>query len=159
MENENTRDSKVKQMFEQHPAMDEVYVTSDDYGFTELHRADAHAGNLKAKKVDHYTRSVFMSKEETPVSAPVGSEISQMSVKNLTEAIKEVATVEALEVLKAEELAKGEEARKTAVKAIEDRIAELSFDPENPANTVKDIEVVDEENVEGADKTATEETK
>lgn len=37
--------------------LDEVFITSDGQGFTERHRAEAHASILKNKKIEHFVKS------------------------------------------------------------------------------------------------------
>ena len=37
--------------------LDEVFITSDAQGFTEKHRAEAHASILKNKKIEHFVKS------------------------------------------------------------------------------------------------------
>ncbi len=120
MNKENTREKKIEQMFALNPEMDEVFVTSNDLGFTDEVKANSHAHGLKDKKVKKYTRKDVLKKP------PAKSKILDQGVKKLTAALEEVTDVAILEALKAEEASFGDEARKTAIAAIEDRIKAIT---------------------------------
>ncbi len=124
MNTENTREKKIEQMFAQNAELSKVFVTSDDFGFTDENKANSYATSLKNKKVVAYSRDAFFPTKNK-------SEILDQGVKKLTAALEEVTDIKTLQALKEEEESLGDEARKTAVKAIEERIEVL----------VKDIEI------------------
>ena len=120
---DNSREKKVEQMFAQNPDINKVHVTADGFGFTAATRADSHAQSLKDKTVEVFTRDQFFPTEDAPVG---DNELAKLSVPKLVKAIAEVNDIEALHAAKDAEEAKGENARKTAVEAIQARIDELT---------------------------------
>lgn len=120
--------SKIKELGEMMLAsnqkLDEVHLTSDGMGYSQLHIAENRQNEInKALKVITVKR-----KEEGNTGD--NDSIIKLPVKDLIEALKNVADKEALEKLLAEETAKGKDARKTALEAIQERIEAV----ENPAS-------------------------
>jgi hypothetical protein len=103
------------------PKMPEVFMTSDGQGFSAENRAEAHQITLGAdKKVMHVERA---QKVEAPLEPKADQSILDLSVPKLTEALQELTDVDALNALLEAENAKGDAARSTAVKAIQERLA------------------------------------
>lgn len=76
---EDLRKNAVAELFATHPTVNTFYVTSDNTGFTEDHRAEAHAQSLEDKKVQPYNRTVF----ETLISIQdkVSSKVSKIETR------------------------------------------------------------------------------
>lgn len=93
------------EVFKQYPAVNTLYATVDGNVFIEKNRADIHAG-AKGRVL--------------PFDRPVIKEAVAPSTKaeDVIKAISEVTTTEELEVFKAD-------TRKTVIKAVEDKTAEL----------------------------------
>lgn len=101
----NTRENKIKIIFAQHPNQKEIFMTSDDRAFFDVHKADAYAQNLQDKKVSHITRKLFEVFEEaktagdtadTSETKPEGSADESGETTEANETITEaVASAEA----------------------------------------------------------------
>lgn len=117
MNPENTREKKVAQMFAQNSDLETVYVTSDDFGFKKESSADSHAQSLPDPKIETFIRAQFY-----PVEAPEGIDLLDLSVPKLTSAIAEETNIDTLQYLIDAEEAKENDARKTAVEALQARL-------------------------------------
>jgi hypothetical protein len=111
----------AKMILASNPKMAEVFMTSDGQGFTTKGRAEAHQNQLDAKK-----EVINVKRDEKPVAPKADESLLDLSVPKLTEALKELSDAEALNQLLADENAKGDDARKGAVNAIEDRLAAIA---------------------------------
>ncbi|AUS06476.1 hypothetical protein [Pseudotamlana carrageenivorans] len=110
-----TQKERAQNYFERNTKVNELFGTSDGYLFERSKDALNHSTTLEKKGITPYKRS---EKSE-------GSDLLKLSVKDLTEAIKDITDVTVLEAYLEEEQAK-DEPRSTAVKAFEDRIETLS---------------------------------
>lgn len=127
--------SKIKDIAAQclaaNPSLEAIHMTSDGQGYSRLELAESRQHTIDAsKKVISVNR---VEKAAAPVQ-PEGDKtdsLVDLSVPKLTEALKDVSDVEQLTVLLAEETDKGEAARSTAIKAIEDRLEELASQDED----------------------------
>lgn len=128
------KDEKVAIMFASNPKIDTLHVTCDGHGFTTDTTADAHASGLPDKKVQVYER------ETKKPDAPELSAELQLGLKELKPALEEINDAEKLEALATEEEARGDEARKGAIKLIAERIEAITAE----ADKAKKV------NVEGA---------
>lgn len=96
----------AQEVFNQHPVANTVYATVDGNVFLEKNRAEIHAG--KKGRVFPFDRPIKKElAKETPAKAD-----------DVIKAIAEATKVEELEAYKAD-------TRKTVIKAVEDKTAEL----------------------------------
>lgn len=96
----------AKEVFEQFPNANTVFATVDGNVFLEKNRAEIHAGK---------TGRIFT------IERPIVKEASKEVITKADDVIKliaEVTTIEALDAFKAD-------TRKTVIKAVEDKTAEL----------------------------------
>lgn len=64
--------SAAQRIFQFHPELDEVWITSDGQGFTSESKASNNATYLKDQKIQHYQRSDFAKEqgEDEPETEP-----------------------------------------------------------------------------------------
>lgn len=139
MSKENSREKKIEQVFAQNPQLDEIFVTSDDFAFTNVNKAEGHASGLADKTVENFQRNA--------PEAIVENEVLALSVKPLTAKVQEIEDLDELQsllVLETEGLK-----RKGALSAINAQINKLTAA----------IEVVEEEEVVAEEVVAEEEVK
>ena len=117
MSKENSREKKIEQVFAQNPQLDEIFVTSDDFAFTNVNKAEGHASGLADKTVEKHNRP------GTGEAVSEAASILNQGVKKVIVALEGVNDIEVLNGLLEEENA-GQN-RKTAVEAIEARIKVL----------------------------------
>ncbi|MCU7571542.1 hypothetical protein N4241_10540 [Riemerella anatipestifer] len=53
--------AEAEKIFENYPELDEVFVTSDMQGFTEIEKAENHASYLEDKKIQTFRRGEITS--------------------------------------------------------------------------------------------------
>ena len=114
MSKENSREKKIEQVFAQNPQLDEIFVTADDFAFTNVNKAEGHASGLADKTVEKHNRP------GTGEAVSEAASILNQGVKKVIVALEGVNDIEALNGLLEEE--KAGQNRKTAVEAIEARI-------------------------------------
>ena len=116
---------RIKAMFEANKHLNKLVITSDGYGFTEGSKAhaEAHQATLTSGEIAEVTRADYFP-EENPPTEDRG--LLDGNLKSVKKQVAALDSMETLEELKAEELSKGDEARKGAVEAIESRIEELT---------------------------------
>ena len=118
MSKENSREKKIEQVFAQNPQLDEIFVTSDDFAFTNVNKAEGHASGLADKTVEKHNRP------GTGEAVSATASILNQGVKKVIVALEGVNDIEVLNGLLEEEQAS--QNRKTAVEAIEARIAAVA---------------------------------
>jgi hypothetical protein len=96
----------AKEVFNQFPGKNTVFATLDGNVFLEKNRAEMHAGT-KGRVLPF----------DRPIEKPTVKE-TLTKAEDLIKAISEVETIEELEVFKAD-------TRKTVIKAVEEKTAEL----------------------------------
>lgn len=107
---------KAIKVFEQYPAVKEVFVTSDNQGFLNENRAKLHAKSLKDKRIRPFTKNSIDVEEKTS---------RDLTVREIEEFARDLSDLPVLEEMLAEEKTKGDAARSTAIKALESRINTL----------------------------------
>lgn len=101
----------------------EVFMTSDGQGFSDENIAKGHQGTIDAKiEVQTFKREV------TSGNGSDGGSVVDLSVADLKEAIKDEKNIDVLNDLLDKETAKGEDKRKGALAAIQERIDAVSKD-------------------------------
>jgi len=118
MSKENSREKKIEQVFAQNPQLDEIFVTSDDFAFTNVNKAEGHASGLADKTVEKHNRPGTGEAVEDEAS------VLAQGVKKVIVALEGVNDIEVLNGLLEEE--KANQNRKTAVEAIEARLAAVA---------------------------------
>ena len=118
MSQENSREKKIEQVFAQNQQLDEIFVTSDDFAFTNVNKAEGHASGLNDKTVEKHNRP------GTGEAVAETTSILNQGVKKVIVALEGVNDIEVLNGLLEEE--KANQNRKTAVEAIEARIAAVA---------------------------------
>lgn len=118
MHPENSREKKIEQVFAQNPQLDEIFVTADDFAFTNVNKAEGHASGLADKTVEKHNRP------GTGEAVSATTSILNQGVKKVIVALEGVNDIEVLNGLLEEE--KANQNRKTAVEAIEARIAAVA---------------------------------
>ena len=123
MKEDNSVETKIKQVFKDNPTLKEAYFVSNGNAFTNKDKAEAFSVNLKDQTVKHLKRKDVLGAKK---QAPAASKLIDLSVKKLAKAIEEETDMAVLEALKAEETAKGKDARKGALDAIDARIIAIA---------------------------------
>lgn len=119
--------SKIKalaaSMLSANPKLEEIFMTSNGQGYTQKNVAESRQNSIDAsKKVITFDRSILVADAPKKATEPASESILDLSVPKLTEALEKVSDVDALTQLLADENAKGDDARSTAIKAIESRL-------------------------------------
>lgn len=105
----------AKKLFDVHPNIEKLYLTSDGQGFTKEHHADDHSKKLVDKEVQPFTRASVLEKNDTSEDG---------------ETIKAVGEREAL-VAKYELLFGEKPAHNIGVTKLKNRIAEKEAEVKN----------------------------
>jgi hypothetical protein len=111
---------------------DKIFMTSNGQGYTDANVAQSRQNSIDAsKKVLVFGRDILVEKSTKTTETTTSNEpqtantaVLEQSVPKLIEALKTVTDTTALQALLEAEKAKGDDTRSTAVKAIEDRIAD-----------------------------------
>lgn len=120
----------AKPYFEGESKHEELFVTSDGQVFTEESFSDAHRSRLPEKEAIKVTRTEALAEAELGKKTKSNKKdkgtdqpsVLNSNLKELPKSLEVIADVEVLEALKVEENAKGEDARKGAIEAIDARI-------------------------------------
>lgn len=102
----------MDKIFENHPTLESYSKTSDGIAFFNPHDAQAHAKSLKDKRIETVFKADLKSAEKTK------SADKPLKAEEVIAAIKEVSTIEGLDVFISDE-------RKTVKDALTARKAEL----------------------------------
>ncbi len=108
--------AKADKVFNDYPKAKEVFVTSDGQGFLNENRAKLHATSLKDKAVYDFQKKGVENVTKEPV---------ELTVKDLQDFARDSSDIPVLQKMLEDEKAKGEEARKGAISALETRIKTL----------------------------------
>ena len=114
-------EDNAAQILAANPNIKEVFMTSDGQGFTSESVAFNHQ-----KTIDASVEVESFKREAAPASE--GGSIVDLSIAKLTEAIKDEVNVVVLKDLLAAETAKGNDKRKGALDAIQERIDAVTND-------------------------------
>lgn len=115
---------KVAKFFESNQ-VEKIHTTSDGYLFLQADHAKSHGRTLENKKVETHNRTAPKSATIEPVKSP----FLDQSVSKIAEALADKKDIAELQALIEEEKA-AEDTRKTAIEAIEARIAALKEENE-----------------------------
>lgn len=121
--------SKIKdtaaQLLAANVGLEVVHMTSDGLGYSRKSIAEANQNSIDAsKKIISFGRDILTAPvtEDTTDTEDSEPSITDLSVPKLTAALEKVTDAQELEKILESETAKGEDARSTAIEAIEKRI-------------------------------------